>query len=128
MQKLSQFFIDNFDTISQKLNGDFYKNKSYSDLFGNHYSLADFVVVSNRKKKKFIRECVNDLQKCQSIQDFIAMKYQHYRNASGYSLFKQEKLFVNAEHWQEKLRHLQKYMYFSIFHCCFIDDNSVQAA
>ena len=105
MQFIAKDFAERFDAITQYL--------------VKRFDINDLCVINNRKKKKFLQECLDDLHKCKSLRDFIHLKNQHYAAANGYECLKS---FNHSSSWQKQLlRHLQKYLYFSVYDNLFVE-------
>ena len=105
MQFIAKDFAERFDAITQYL--------------VKRFDINDLCVINNRKKKKFLQECLDDLHKCKNLSDFIHLKTKHYIAANGYDCLKN---FNNSSNWQKQLlRHLQKYLYFSVYDNLFLE-------
>ena len=105
MQFIAKDFAERFDAITQYL--------------VKRFGINDLCVINNRKKKKFLQECLDDLHKCKNLSDFIHLKTKHYIAANGYDCLKS---FNHSSSWQKQLlRHLQKYLYFSVYDNLFLE-------
>lgn len=121
--QLVQLFTENFNAIGQYIAENRYKKDStFAD---NLFLFADLILVnkSHRRKKKFLHECVEELQQCKTINDFRVTKLKHFKEAKGFSLLQKSNPYHYPFAFYREIRHLQKYVYFSVFECLFLYDN-----